>query len=316
MNENIIKTLREKTEEADLDTILKTTLGGYSRKSVREYISMMRQQQYDMQQSFAEEMQLVQTERDRLARELADANERATAAEDALDAAKPLLEKAVGLEKDMDEAVERIRADAVLLDQLRQELEQQTAETQHVRSECEDLRAQLEKDASSIGTLNPKLNPCSVEPNAQVSEVPQAESAAEQAETDETNGPANLAEQPETMEVQLAILTRERENTAKRIERVIRQEKILFQALNECRAELENRRDQNQCLEAENETLIRRLSEQMHQNISLNREITYMQTINESLKRKLETALAESEKHHTPNGSEDTGDMFLWAFEE
>ena len=36
MNDNLVKMLREKTEEADLDTILKTTFGGYSRKSVRD----------------------------------------------------------------------------------------------------------------------------------------------------------------------------------------------------------------------------------------------------------------------------------------
>ena len=35
MSDNLVKSLREKTEEADLDTILKTTLGGYTRKSVR-----------------------------------------------------------------------------------------------------------------------------------------------------------------------------------------------------------------------------------------------------------------------------------------
>ena len=67
MSDNLVKSLREKTEEADLDTILKTTLGGYTRKSVREYISLLRRQQYDMQQSFSQELQLSQTERERLA---------------------------------------------------------------------------------------------------------------------------------------------------------------------------------------------------------------------------------------------------------
>ena len=54
MSDNLVKSLREKTEEADLGTILKTTLGGYTRKSVREYISLLRRQQYDMQQSFSQ----------------------------------------------------------------------------------------------------------------------------------------------------------------------------------------------------------------------------------------------------------------------
>ena len=138
MSDNLVKSLREKTEEADLDTILKTTLGGYTRKSVREYISLLRRQQYDVQQSFSQELQLSQTERERLAFELEEANGRACAAEEALNQARPLMEKVAGLEKDMDEAVARIQSDAALL-------EQQSAELQRLRSECDGLRAQLEE---------------------------------------------------------------------------------------------------------------------------------------------------------------------------
>ena len=116
MSDTLVKTLREKTEETDLETILKPTLGGFSRKSVRDYVSMMRQQQYDMQQSFAEEAQHAQAERDRLARELAEAAERTADLEDRLSKAIPLAEKAAALEADMEEAVQRIQADAVLLE--------------------------------------------------------------------------------------------------------------------------------------------------------------------------------------------------------
>ena len=272
MSDNLVKTLREKTEEADLDTILKTTLGGYTRKSVREYVSMLRRQQYDLQQSFSEELQLSQTERERLAWELNEANARAAAAEEALVQAKPLMEKAVGLEKDMDEAVARIQSDAALL-------EKQSAELRQVKGECESLRAQLRP-------LEGDLLP--------------AQPAAEEP-----------AERPETMRLQLAILTRERESVEKRMESVIRQEKRLFQALDECRTELENRRDQNQCLEAENKALSLRLSEQMWQNISLDREITHMRTMNENLKAKLDAALAQPDKHT----AQTAGDLFSWDFE-
>ena len=314
MNDNLVKMLREKTEEADLDTILKTTFGGYSRKSVRDYISMMRQQQYDMQQSFSEELQLSQAERDRLTRELAEANERAAAAEEALENAKPLMEKAAGLEKDMDEAIERIQADAARLEQLRQELEQQKAELQRIQSERDALRARLEQGEAEARALKQELEQRTAEPAVRKSEAPQTEPFADNPEPRSGTGVIDLAEWPEAMQIQLAMLTRERENTAKRLESVIRQERSLFQALNECRAELENRRDQNQCMEAENKELSRRLSEQVWQNISLNREITHMRTMNESLKRKLETALEESVKHNTPNGSQDTGAVFLWNF--
>lgn len=298
MNDNLVKTLREKTEGADLDTILKTALFGYSRKSVREYVSMMRRQQYDMQRSFSEEMQLAQSERERLTQGLAEANARSDAAREALKNAKPLVEKAAGLEKDMDEAVERIQADAAKLEQLTRELEEQKEELQRVRSQRDDLLARMETAAAEQRPIEPA----------------QAEISAESPEMNA--GAAQLVERPEAMQVQLAILTRERENTAKWIESILRQEKNLFQALNECRAELEDRRDQARCMDAENKELSQRLSEQMWQNVSLNREITHIRTANENLKRRLETALEDAAKHSAPKQSQDAENVFLWNFAE
>jgi len=311
MSDNLVKNLREKTEETNLDTILKTTLGGYSRKSVREYVSMMRRQQYDMQLAFSEELQLVQAERDRLARELAEANERTAAAEDTLENAKPLMDRAAGLEKDMDEAIARIQSDAALLDQLREELAQCTDEAQQIRCERDELRTQLENNMAETERLMQELDKRAAQPPVHTGDVLPVEPSMVQ-DTDA----AALVDRPETMQVQLAMLTRERETTEKRMESVIRQEKRLFQALNECREELENRRDQNQCLEAENKALSLRLSEQMYQNISLNREITHIRTMNENLKCKLEAALAQSTSRNTSNGSQDTGDVFLWDFDD
>ena len=284
MNDNLVKTLREKTEETDLDTILKTTFGGYSRKSVREYISMMRQQQYDLQQSFSRELQQAQAERDRLARELAEVSQRAASAEEALDRAQPLIQKVIGLESDLEEAIGRIQADADLLEQLRQE------------------NAVLKQEAAQHPARQP-IPECA---------PPQTAPSPERPET--TN--ANPANQPEALQMQLAILTRERENIARRMESITRQEKSLFQALNECRAELENRWEQNQCMEAENEELSRRLSEQVLQNISLNREITHMRTINENLKRKLTAVEAETVHLNAVDAAQNTGNVLPWSFEE
>lgn len=297
MKDNLVEMLREKTEEANLDTILKTTFGGYSRKSVQEYIAMLRRCQNDMQQSFTEKLELVQAEKDRLAGELADAKMRAAAAEGALAEAKPLMEKAAGLETDMDEAVERIQADGERLEELRQALEQQKAETESLRTERDGLLARLEKEEARA-------------PSGESGQETQEEPGGEDPEEKDGKGVLDLFERPETMQIQLAILTRERENTSRRMENILRQENSLFQALNECRAELEDRRDQNQWMEAENNELSRRLSEQMGQNIALNREITHMRALNESLKRRLEAAQEQAARH----GTQDAGDVFLWDF--
>ena len=293
MSDNLVKTLREKTEEANLDTILKTTLGGYSRKSVQEYISMLRKQLYDLQQAFSQELQQSQAERERLAWELNEANQRVAAAEETLARATPLMEKNTALEKDMDEAVARIQSDAALL-------EQQAAELQQSRSQCEELQARLEKSEAELAVLRQETENKPLTGDV----LPAAPNAGS-----DTAAPA---ERPETMQLQLAILTRERESAEKRMESVIRQEKRLFQALDECRTELENRRDQNLCLEAENKALSLRLSEQVWQNIALDREITHMRTMNENLKCKLDAALAQPAKHT----AQASGDLFLWDLED
>ena len=293
MSDNLVKTLREKTEEANLDTILKTTLGGYSRKSVQEYISMLRKQLYDLQQAFSQELQQSQAERERLAWELNEANQRVAAAEETLARATPLMEKNAALEKDMDEAVARIQSDAALL-------EQQAAELQQSRSQCEELQARLEKSEAELAVLRQETENKPLTGDV----LPAAPNTGS-----DTAAPA---ERPETMQLQLAILTRERESAEKRMESVIRQEKRLFQALDECRTELENRRDQNLCLEAENKALSLRLSEQVWQNIALDREITHMRTMNENLKCKLDAALAQPAKHT----AQASGDLFLWDLED
>lgn len=275
MSDNLIKNLREKTEEADLDTILKTTLGGYTRKSVREYLSMLRQQQYDLQQSFAEELQLVQTERERLALELEEAGARAAAAEEALAQAGPLIDKASGLEKDMDEAIARIQSDAVLLEEQQQALQQVQQECDALRAELSVLKMESEND----------IRPCDVQPAAETAP----------------------SESPDSVQLQLAMLTREQQDAEKRMELIIRQEKRLFEALEACRTELEERRDQNLCLQAENKVLSERLAEQMLQNISLDREVTYMRTMNDNLKAKLDAALP-GEAH----ADQTAGDLLIW----
>ena len=296
MSENLVKTLREKTEEADLDTVLQTAFGGYTRKSVREYIAVLRQQQRDMQQSFLEELQLYQDERERLIRELEETRQQM---EDTLSAQ----ERLTGLEKDMEEAIVRIQDDAARLEQLDRELEEQKNQAQQLRGEREDLLARAEAAEAELLALK----------QAQDSKSAVQAEPAERPAAEPQMGQAVLMEQPETMQIQLAMLTRERETSTKRLERVIRQEKRLFEALNECQTELESRREQNLCMEAENKALSLRLSEQMWQNISLNREITHMRTMNENLKCKLDAALAQSANRGA--GAQEAGDLFLWDFE-
>ena len=293
MSDNLVKDLREKTEEADLDTILKVSIGGYNRKLVREYIAMMRQQQYDMQQSFSEELQMAQAERELLVEETTKANERAATAEEAMAKAQPLLDKAADLEQDLNEALARIQADDALMAKNADDFEM-------LKLECEELRENLKKKELEAITLKQEVESYASRVFEAVPVVPEVVASPDVTELQETI---------DRLQLQLSIITRERDDTEKRMENVINNEKRLFKALTDCRTEMENRRDQNLCLEAENKALSQRLSDQMMQNISLDREITQMRTMNETLKAKVDAARAETTQIL------DGGKLLLWDSE-
>lgn len=49
---NIVEMLRVKTEEADMNSYLKSTFGGYTKKSVLDYLAILRKQQQTMAENF------------------------------------------------------------------------------------------------------------------------------------------------------------------------------------------------------------------------------------------------------------------------
>jgi predicted nucleic acid-binding Zn-ribbon protein len=56
-NHDVIGMLREKSEEADLNEVLKSTFGGYTKKSVQEYINLLRKQQQASRETFSTNLQ-------------------------------------------------------------------------------------------------------------------------------------------------------------------------------------------------------------------------------------------------------------------
>lgn len=63
-NKNIVEMLRERTEESDLERYLKSTIGGYTKKSVLEYISTLRKQQQSTIQTFNQNIQALIEEKE------------------------------------------------------------------------------------------------------------------------------------------------------------------------------------------------------------------------------------------------------------
>lgn len=63
-NENIVGQLRERTEEADMHEYLKSTFGGYTKKSVKEYFIHLRKQHLAMQENFKRNLDTVLREKE------------------------------------------------------------------------------------------------------------------------------------------------------------------------------------------------------------------------------------------------------------
>lgn len=63
---NVIGMLRDKSEEAELNNILKSTFGGYTKKSVQEYCSALKKQQQASQVTFQKNLQALFEEKEGL----------------------------------------------------------------------------------------------------------------------------------------------------------------------------------------------------------------------------------------------------------
>lgn len=62
---NIVGILRDK-DEADLDGVLKTTFGGYTKQSVQEYLSLIHKQQQAAKETFSKNLQTLFDEKEEL----------------------------------------------------------------------------------------------------------------------------------------------------------------------------------------------------------------------------------------------------------
>lgn len=63
---NIVEMIRDKSEEADLSQILKNSFGGYTKKSVQEYLSRIRKQQQSTKETFQKNLQTLFEEKESL----------------------------------------------------------------------------------------------------------------------------------------------------------------------------------------------------------------------------------------------------------
>ena len=63
---NIVEALRSKTEDSDIKLYLKSTMGGYTKNSVLDYLNLLRKQQQSMTETFSRNQQLLHDEKEAL----------------------------------------------------------------------------------------------------------------------------------------------------------------------------------------------------------------------------------------------------------
>lgn len=70
MENEVVDFLRERAEEEELNNVLKTSMGGYTKKSVQDYITQLKKQQQAANKRFNDDMQKVLAEKEELQKEL------------------------------------------------------------------------------------------------------------------------------------------------------------------------------------------------------------------------------------------------------
>jgi chromosome segregation ATPase len=308
MGNEIVEMLREKTEETDLDRILQPRMGGYSKKSVQEYLAQMKRQQQSSAEAFNRELQSTLDEKDGLQKENAALKNRLQKAETdyrdlsqsmasyrvqnselTMEDVQGLRDSLAALEKDMQEAVDRIHADEQAQEQLQYQLEQARQTEQKAqqeaamyremlaaaRGEAAGLRKTVSEQATSIAQLQ-----------AQEKFLRQIVSEGNVAQLQDRI--AQLLGTTKTLQEEIAARDETLESRARRLEQLEQQELVHHRGLEQANAAAEENRLRNEKLEAENKALAERMEELLGQNVAHFRERAALQVEKEILLRRLD----------------------------
>ncbi len=134
LEKNHLSVLRQRTVEEDLNEHLKSAMGGYTKKSVMEYINLLHEKQQKYAETFNSNMQSVLTEKETLKKE----NER-------------LLEKITQVESDFQAISDSLKSKDEASEDLKKQLSEIKTENKDLKTSNEQLETRfehLEKDLS------------------------------------------------------------------------------------------------------------------------------------------------------------------------
>lgn len=308
MANNVVDILRDKNEEADLDLVLKTQMGGYTKKSVQDYVNRLRRQQQLATQSFNRDMQALLDEKDqlinenttlknRLTKSVADykllsdsisnvkAGEAAVSVEDVIQ----LRNRVRVLEKDKQDALNRIKQHERSLEQnkhvigeknrLVEQSKQETTMYQGMLAASKNEADQLRKDVSKQATKIDDLQ----------GEVKFLKAMVSDGNVSKLNGRIDeLTLNIEKLNEELALRVKEQAAFLSQIETLQKQLESDQQVNEQLRNSLDQSAAQNEKVVAENSLLNKELAKYMQENLNQLRAQSDLRVENAILSRQLE----------------------------
>ena len=270
--------IREKTGEDDLNNSLKSTMGGYTKKSVLEYVTYLKKQQADMKEAYEMELEHLRAEKDRLQKENSE------------------------LSADLNEAMERITSDEDAMSHTAgnvQEAENRAAEAELHESEALQELAECRNALQEALKKNDELNEVIVGMSAEAV----GKSAEGGVNIGQINALTATEEEKQVNDAVAELLAGTqalREDLMQRVEAVAEQARMVEilsgEQLRNSRNTLESMRHesrgylfQNELLESEKDGLSKRVSDLMEENLNLGKENSRLRAANFIYERRAQT---------------------------
>ena len=308
MNNNVVDILRDRTDEADLDQILRSQMGGYTKKSVTDYVARIKRQQQQSAEAFNRDMQAMLEEKESLLAENANLKNRLTKvitdyknlsdnlasiksgeSSVSMDEVLQLRGHVRVLENDKREALAKVtQAEKtveqklhIIGDKNRQitQLKQETAMFQQMlsaeRTDKEQLQSTVTQQATAIEQLQGEVNFLK-------SIVNDGNIAQLNNRIDELNSDLEKAN------AELSVRIKEHQISVKQISTLTQQEATNRSVNEELRTSLENALSQNEKMEAENTLLHQEVERCMKENLDMIRAQSELRVQVAILTRKLD----------------------------
>ena len=313
---DIVEMIREKTEEENLDQILKSNMGGYTKKSVREYLAQVKRQQQTMAENFRKDLQSMLEEKEALQQDLEAARNRlekkesdyrilndtvtalrgsnsgASAAEELLQ----LKSEYALLEKDMDEALVRIQSDEQKLNHRDTELAQRTRELEQKDQQVQLLQEQLMAARNESVELNRTVSAQSASITRLQDEVAYLKGIVSDGNVSKLNGQIDsLMENVRTQQELIEAKEQELSSSKCRAELLNDQNEEHRRMIAQMQMTLEAQQLRCEKLEASAEMLSEQLQEALHLRMELLRAQSALRVEKAVLARKLDTLQLQRE---------------------